>query len=148
MSPKAPSRALSPTRTVTGPPASERPMSPRSSASQAQRSKVTQKSSRTVYPPLPESTIPDGMKSPTERAMSPPPRSTKTPSISPSESASNYYVKRAASKPASHKPSKSLKSIAEVKGESVTSERAGGSRANAFQRDGEYPQICVTLSPC
>ncbi|CAL1707109.1 unnamed protein product [Somion occarium] len=148
-SPKAASRALSPTRTLNGgSPPSGRPLSPRSATSQGQKSRITLKSSRTVYPPLPDTVLEDGLRSPTQPGESPPPRAnTKTPSIAPSESASNYHVKRSAgnSKGTSHKPSKSLKSIAEVRGESIASDRGGGSRAAASQRDAGRSQ--APMSP-
>lgn len=84
-SPKAASRALSPTRTGTvagGTP--ERPWSPRTAASQNQsvKSRNTQKTQRTVYPPLPDSVLDDGQ------------RTTKAYSIAPSESASQIGSRR------------------------------------------------------
>ncbi|KAI0081913.1 hypothetical protein K474DRAFT_1655795 [Panus rudis PR-1116 ss-1] len=139
-SPKAPSRVMSPSMNGGGgggaSASPERPWSPRSSASQGQKSRVTQKSSRgggTAYPPLPDSVMEEGLKSPTMRAESPPLRShSKTPSISPSDSASQFVrVKRSnpppPAKELSHKPPKSLKSIAEVPSVQGEGSQAGGS---------------------
>ncbi|KAI8972230.1 hypothetical protein BD414DRAFT_426162 [Trametes punicea] len=85
VSPKSASRALSPTRTATGAGAGpERPLSPRTAASQNQsvKSRNTQKSQRTAYPPLPESVVDDGQ------------RTQKAYSIAPSESASQVGNRR------------------------------------------------------
>ncbi len=79
------SRALSPNRTGTVAGATpERPWSPRTAASQNQsvKSRNTQKTQRTAYPPLPDSVLDDGQ------------RTTKAYSIAPSESASQIGSRR------------------------------------------------------
>lgn len=136
MSPKSASRALSPTRTGntamgTG---VERPFSPRTAVSQAQsaKSRQTQKTSRTVYPPLPESIAEDNFsRVHTQRAPSPVDRQTnKSPSIAPSDSQSQAGSKRSNAKQAneaSYRPPKSVKSTTEVNG--------GPSRHATSQRD-------------
>ncbi|KAL7281780.1 hypothetical protein PYCCODRAFT_1430922 [Trametes coccinea BRFM310] len=113
LSPKSASRALSPTRTATGGGAGpERPLSPRTAASQNQsvKSRNTQKTQRTAYPPLPESVVDDGQ------------RTQKAYSIAPSESASQIGNRRMRQQQQlqqaemSQKPAKSVKSTTEVNG--------------------------------
>lgn len=127
LSPKAPSRALSPTRTATAGGANpERPWSPRTAASQNQsvKSRNTQKTQRTQYPPLPDSVADDAQ------------RTTRAYSIAPSESASQVGSRRLRQqqileqqqreqelereREPSHKPSKSVKSVTEVNGQAGT----------------------------
>ncbi|KAI0779548.1 hypothetical protein C8Q74DRAFT_1259637 [Fomes fomentarius] len=129
LSPKAPSRALSPTRTATAGGANpERPWSPRTAASQNQsvKSRNTQKTQRTQYPPLPDSVADDGQ------------RTTRAYSIAPSESASQVgsrrlrqqqileqqqreqELEREREREPSHKPSKSVKSVTEMNGQAGT----------------------------
>ncbi|KAI0675148.1 hypothetical protein C8Q78DRAFT_524279 [Trametes maxima] len=138
MSPKSSSRPLSPARI---PPAtgagSERPLSPRTAASQNQsvKSRNTQRTQRTAYPPLPESVVDDGQ------------RTQKAYSIAPSESASQAGSRRLrqqqqlqqqseSQKAPSQKPPKSVKSTTEVNGRAATesppyakSQSAGRSQA-------------------
>ncbi|CDO77945.1 hypothetical protein BN946_scf185030.g3 [Trametes cinnabarina] len=117
LSPKSASRALSPTRTATGAGAGpERPLSPRTAASQNQsvKSRNTQKTQRTAYPPLPESVVDDGQ------------RTQKAYSIAPSESASQIGNRRLRQQQQlqqaemSQKPAKSVKSNTEVNGHAAT----------------------------
>ena len=143
LSPKAPSRAMSPARTANG---GERPFSPRSAAVSQQPSRVTQKTSRTLYPPLPESTMGmDPSRTPTQRAMSPPARShAKTPSIAPSDSASHAPKARTRSqKEPSHKPSRSVRSTSELEGgqdipQPARSTASKISRAESSRREGMW----------
>ena len=123
LSPKSASRALSPQRTANG--GSERPFSPRTAVSQQQslKSRNTQKTNRTVYPPLPESVLEENMsKAHTQRAPSPVDRQTnKSPSLAPSDSVTEALSKRTAraaavAQEASQKPSKSVKSSSQVNG--------------------------------
>ncbi|TBU33768.1 hypothetical protein BD309DRAFT_996847 [Dichomitus squalens] len=135
VSPKSASRALSPARTGTAAGAApDRPWSPRTAASQNQsvKSRNTQKTQRTQYPPLPESVLDDGQ------------RTNKAYSIAPSESASQIGTRRLrqqqqlleqqqrereeeqrerelesqrqTARTPSHKPTKSVKSTTEVNG--------------------------------
>lgn len=114
---KAPSRAMSPARTVTNNGVGERPLSPRSAVSQglSQKSRATQRTNHTNYPPLPESVADnDGRESSAHRTPSPPaaipPRShTKSPSIAPSDSMSQ--IKSRFNRPMA---AKSMKSVTEV----------------------------------
>lgn len=142
---------MSPTRTVTQNGAGERPLSPRSAVSQGQRSRVTQKTNHTNYPPLPESVIENDIpQSPVQRSPSPPgaPPSrmhTKSPSIAPSDSMSQ--VKSRFNRPQTRepppRPAKSMKSVTEVDetpfAESV--EAADAARYAASQRDGWWCSI-------
>ncbi|KAI0793198.1 hypothetical protein C8Q75DRAFT_549078 [Abortiporus biennis] len=134
MTPKAPSRAMSPARTANGAPPTERPWSPKSNGGASQvKSRVTQKSSRTQYPPLPESVAEEA----TQRALSPPPRThNRSPSISPSESASQ--VRPRSTRPRETK-AKSMKSITEVDSQAHESQQQQPppppSRSAASQRD-------------
>ncbi|CCM05715.1 uncharacterized protein FIBRA_07947 [Fibroporia radiculosa] len=138
LSPKSASRALSPTRTGGG---GERPWSPRTVVSQGQslKSRATQKTNRTVYPPLPESVVEDNFsKAPTQRATSPVDRRTnKSPSIAPSDSPSQARSKRSTVKPLAKEPSlkpvKSVKSTTEINGGVAPS--GGVSRYATSQRD-------------
>ncbi|RDX55166.1 hypothetical protein OH76DRAFT_872077 [Lentinus brumalis] len=132
----AASRALSPTRTGTaaGGATPERPWSPRTAASQTRsvKSRDTQKTKGTVYPPLPESVLDDGQ------------RTNKAYSISPSESASMVGSRRARQQQVmeqqrlemveelepSHKPSKSVRSTTEVNGQPQPS-KAGTNHAKS-----------------
>lgn len=117
LSPKSASRALSPTRTATAAGA-ERPLSPRTIASQNQsvKSRNTQKTQRTAYPPLPESMVDDGQ------------RTQKAYSIAPSESASQAGSRRVRQQQQlqqqqaemSQKSAKSVKSTTEVNGRAPT----------------------------
>ncbi|KAI0820029.1 hypothetical protein BC628DRAFT_1423338 [Trametes gibbosa] len=120
LSPKSASRALSPTRTATATGARpERPLSPRTAASQNQsvKSRNTQRTQRTAYPPLPESVADDGQ------------RTQKAYSIAPSESASQAGSRRQRQQQqlqqqeqdeTSQKPPKSVKSSTEVNGRAPT----------------------------
>lgn len=123
LSPKSASRALSPQRTANG--GGERPFSPRTAVSQQQslKSRNTQKTNRTAYPPLPESVLEENMsKAHTQRAPSPVDRQTnKSPSLAPSDSVTEALSKRtaraaAAAQEAFQKPSKSVKSSSQVNG--------------------------------
>ncbi|OJT01677.1 hypothetical protein TRAPUB_7879 [Trametes pubescens] len=119
LSPKSASRALSPTRTATAAGGGmERPLSPRTIASQNQsvKSRNTQKTQRTAYPPLPESMVDDGQ------------RTQKAYSIAPSESASQAGSRRVRQQQQlqqqqaemSQKSAKSVKSTTEVNGRAPT----------------------------
>lgn len=131
LSPKSASRALSPTRTAGGAGAgSERPLSPRTAASQNQsvKSRNTQRTQRTAYPPLPESAIDDGQ------------RTQKAYSIAPSESASQAGSRRQRQQQqlqeqqdeVSQKPAKSVKSTTEVNGRAPTEAYAKSQSAGMF----------------
>ncbi|KAI1794171.1 hypothetical protein LXA43DRAFT_162214 [Ganoderma leucocontextum] len=169
VSPKATSRALTPTRTGTVAGATpERPWSPRTAASQNQsvKSRNTQKTQRTAYPPLPESVLDDGQ------------RTTKAYSIAPSESASQigsrrlrqhqqlldqqqrereeeqrelererqrerereFERERQSARTPSHKPSKSAKSTTEVNGH-------GGSGGTAYGKSQSAARSQARMSP-
>ncbi|KAI0695523.1 hypothetical protein BC835DRAFT_1414795 [Cytidiella melzeri] len=137
LSPKSAARPMSPPRTANGNGQShERSFSPRSGISQ-QPSRVTQKTSKSAYPPLPESTMEEPMFS---RAASPPARShNKTPSIAPSESASQAPRMRAqksvSQKEPSQKPSRSIKGASDVNGSYPEPAKSTASRAAPSQRD-------------
>ncbi|KAH9946993.1 hypothetical protein B0H21DRAFT_375378 [Amylocystis lapponica] len=139
MSPKSASRALSPTRTANGG-GTERPLSPRSVASHGQslKSRNTQKTNRTVYPPLPESTMEENFsRVQSQRETSPPDRThNKSPSIAPSESASQARSRHSTVHPPKEPPQKvkSVKSTTEVNGGGRA--EGGGSRYATSQRDG------------
>ncbi|KAF7793816.1 hypothetical protein EIP86_004937 [Pleurotus ostreatoroseus] len=123
LSPKAPSRVMSPSKSMNGNGvASERPFSPRSAAS-LQPSRVTQKSSRTAYPPLPDSSMGEEPRSPSQRTQR---KTSIAYSVSPSESASN--AGRPPREP-SQKPAKSVKSITEVNGGAAEPARSTVSRS-------------------
>lgn len=105
-------------------------LSPKSSA----RPMSPAKSARTQYPPLPESTM-----SPTQRTLSPnghyerERRHTKTPSIAPSESASQ--IPRARSSNSKREKEPSVKPTrSEVEGRNSS----GGSRGERSRADREY----------
>ncbi|THH30805.1 hypothetical protein EUX98_g3389 [Antrodiella citrinella] len=144
-----PSRASNKSPDVLSNGGPARAMSPaRTNASQA-KSRATQKTSRTAYPPLPESNLEDPPMSPTQRGISPPPRhQNRSPSIGPSESASQVRPRRQTQPAAnpSHKPSRSLKSIMEV-GESVESHQGGSRAGGPSQRDARSPPPTMPLSP-
>jgi hypothetical protein len=139
LSPKSAARPMSPPRTANGNGQSaERPWSPRSGTSN-QPSRVTPKTSRSMYPPLPESTLEDPMIS---RVASPPARSHhKTPSISPSESASQAprmrAQKSASQKEPSHKPSRSVRGASEIHTPPPEPARSSVSRAAPSHREGK-----------
>lgn len=140
VSPKSASRALSPTRTVNGG-GVERALSPRSVASHGQsiKSRNTQKTNRTAYPPLPESAMEDNYsRIQSQREVSLPDRThNKSPSIAPSESASQARSRhsnvRVSKEPL--QKMKSVKSTTEVSGVGRPAE-GGTSRYAVSQRDG------------
>ena len=137
LSPKSAARPMSPPRTANGlNQSSERSWTPRSAASQ-QQSRITPKTSRSAYPPLPESTMEDAMYS---RAASPPARPhTKTPSIAPSESASQAprirSQKSVSQKEPSHKSSRSIRGASELNPPPEAA-RSTASRVTQSQRGG------------
>ncbi|KZT72186.1 hypothetical protein DAEQUDRAFT_61460 [Daedalea quercina L-15889] len=143
MSPKSASRALSPSRTATGG-GGERPFSPRTAVSQQQslKSRNTQKTNRTVYPPLPESVLEETMsKAQTQRAPSPVDRQTnKSPSLAPSDSVTEALSKRTAravAREASHKPPKSVKGTSQVNGGDQYATSQPGTLITLVTKDGE-----------
>ncbi|KAL6310462.1 hypothetical protein BKA93DRAFT_17945 [Sparassis latifolia] len=145
-SPKAQSRVLSPART-----GGERPWSPRSVASHGQslKSRNTQKTQRTVYPPLPESMM-------EETASQRPPSPQR--SIAPSESASQMTKSRYRA-PTTKEPSqkaRSVRSTTEVNAipqqgaaaeyyAEVRSQRDGRSQAPMSQ--GPMSQVAMSQGP-
>ncbi|TCD67446.1 hypothetical protein EIP91_012363 [Steccherinum ochraceum] len=145
----APSRASNKSPDVMSNGGPARAMSPARTAASQTKSRATQNTSkRTVYPPLPESALDEPPMSQSQRDITPPPRhATRSPSIGPSESASQVRPRRQAQPTGnpSHKPSKSLKSIMEVNGESGESHQ--GSRAGASQRDTRSPPPGMPMSP-
>lgn len=138
---------MSPPRTVNGNGQSpERAWSPRSGVSQ-QASRITPKTSRSAYPPLPESTMEDPAIS---RAASPPARShNKTPSIAPSESASQAprmrAQKSASQKEPSHKSSRSIRGASELNPPPEPA-RSAVSRTAPSQREGEIMTVPRTVN--
>ncbi|KAI0341988.1 hypothetical protein BDW22DRAFT_1358100 [Trametopsis cervina] len=136
LSPKSAARPMSPPRTTNGNEQSpERAWSPRSGMS-PQPSRITQKSSRSAYPPLPESTMEDPMMS---RISSPPARSmAKTPSVAPSDSASQRSMakqRKTPQKEPSHKPSRSVRSQSEMNGVQAEPMRSTVSRGAPSHRE-------------
>ncbi|OBZ68088.1 hypothetical protein A0H81_11964 [Grifola frondosa] len=113
-SPKSAARPLSPMR----PGGIDRPWSPRTAASA--KSRNTQKTNYTVYPPLPESIAQEEV---------PPRRDTKTPSIAPSESASQAKSKHTVR--ASAKSAKSVKSVTDMNGNGAGEGYATSQRARS-----------------
>ncbi|KAJ3550559.1 hypothetical protein NM688_g5051 [Phlebia brevispora] len=131
LSPKAPSRAMSPGKSMNGNGSvPERPFSPRSAAS-LQPSRLTQKSSRTAYPPLPGTPVGEDPRSPSLRPQR---RPSIAHSVTPSESASN------AGKPPKEPsvgPPKSVKNPTEVNegGADLARNTVSRSRVATSQRE-------------
>lgn len=112
-------------------------LSPKSSA----RPMSPAKSARTQYPPLPESTM-----SPTQRTLSPnghyerERRHTKTPSIAPSESASQIPRARSSNSKREKEPS-----VKPTRSEVDGRNSSGGSRGERSRADREYIWSCFQL---
>jgi len=155
MSPKSASRALSPARTATN--GGDRPFSPRTAASQAQslKSRNTQKTNRTAYPPLPESVLEDNFsRMQSQRAPSPVDRQTnKSPSIAPSDSPSQARSKRSNKPPvneASLRPVKSVRSTTEANGGAsryAMSQRDGQSKWCTLENESDFPSLSYQVAP-
>ncbi|KAH9895121.1 hypothetical protein C8Q73DRAFT_665408 [Cubamyces lactineus] len=142
LSPKAPSRALSPTRTATGAGGPERPLSPRTAASQNQsvKSRNTQKTQRTAYPPLPESVLDDGQ------------RTQKAYSIAPSESASQIGNRRLRQQQQLQQAemsqkAKSVKSTTEINGNAGTEAPVYAKSQSAARSQAAMSQAPMSQAP-
>ena len=132
---------MSPSRTLNGslaPP--ERSFSPRTVASQ-QPSRVTQRTNRTQYPPVPDTPGPftEEPRTPSQRSM----RRPSMHSVTPSESASNTGRPPAQPpKEPSYKPAKSVKSATELNGGGVDIARSTDSRSRLAPSQHESEPFC------